>query len=284
MGIVIQSVANYAPWIYAICGLVALYQLYKIWLVRSERKQAVFSLEREKAVRDTYNILAIALTLLMTMGFTYFISTTLAQAVGPLVLEALVPTPALPFQPTPTNTPLSVTPTPTWTVVPGSELIVQVPEGTVTDDPATEEDESLGEGESTGEGTLTPEVTPIPEVQETPTPTPLPAPVVVAPNCPDQRSLLIRPGANEVVSGGYNVVGSATHESFQFYKIEVAPGANASGNWEHKGGQSVQVVNNLLATVDTTSMSNGLWSLRLVVVDQTGNFPPPCQVTITVQN
>jgi hypothetical protein len=187
---------------------------------------------------------------------------------------------------------LSVTPTPTWTVVPGSELVVPTPEEAVTDDPATEEDESLGDGSigdsspgdgSPGDGTPTPEAVTV-EVQETPTPTPLPAPVVVAPNCPDQRSLLIRPGANEVVSGGYNVVGSATHESFQFYKIEVAPGANASGNWEHKGGQSVQVVNNLLATVDTTSMSNGLWSLRLVVVDQTGNFPPPCQVTITVQN
>lgn len=277
MGIVIQSVANYAPWIYAICGLVALYQLYKIWSVRSERKQAVFSLEREKAIRDTYSILAIALTLLITMGFTYFMSTTLAQAVGPLVEEALAPTPALPFMPTPTNTPLSVTPTPTWTTTPVSGTIALVPEGTVTDDPATEEDESVGKG------TPTAEVAPT-EALETPTPTPLPAPVVVAPNCPDQRSLLIRPGANEVVSGMLNVIGSATHESFQFYKVEVAPGANASGGWEHKGGNSVPVVSNLLTTVDTTSMSNGLWSLRLVVVDQTGNFPPPCQVTITVQN
>ncbi|MEO8207985.1 MAG: hypothetical protein ABI598_03030, partial [Chloroflexota bacterium] len=61
-----------------ICGLVALYQLYKIWAVRAERKQAVFSLEREKAINDTYGILAIALILLMTMGLTYFMSTTLA--------------------------------------------------------------------------------------------------------------------------------------------------------------------------------------------------------------
>ena len=59
MGMVIQSVANYAPWIYAICGLVALYQLYKIWAVRAERKQAAATADanrarfgRSKAERD----------------------------------------------------------------------------------------------------------------------------------------------------------------------------------------------------------------------------------------
>jgi hypothetical protein len=31
-------------------------------------------------------------------------------------------------------------------------------------------------------------------------------------------------------------------------------------------------------------LGNGTWTLRLIVVDQTGNFPLPCQVTITVQN
>src|SRR3954454_16326017 len=126
MGIVIQSVANYAPWIYAICGLVALYQLYKIWSVRAERKQAVFSLEREKAISDTYSILAIALILLLVMGFTYFMSTTLKAAVEPLVNEALSPTPPLPsldFLVTPTNTPLSVTATPTRTSKPISATI-----------------------------------------------------------------------------------------------------------------------------------------------------------------
>ena len=265
MGIVIQSVANYAPWIYAICGLVALYQLYKIWAVRAERKQAVFSLEREKAINDTYNILAIALILLMTMGFTYFMSTTLREAVEPLVNEALTPTPPLPaldFLVTPTNTPLPVTPTATRTPTPPSEAAAN------------------GTGDGTAGGGLE---TPTPP-SEPPTPTPVPAPVVVAPSCPDQRALLIRPGDNEVVSGDVNVIGSATHESFQFYKIEAAPGANASGGWQHLGGGNVPVVSGFLVTVNTRNLANGLWTLQLVVVDQTGNFIPPCKVTVTVQN
>jgi hypothetical protein len=269
MGIVIQSVANYAPWIYAICGLVALYQLYKIWAVRAERKQAVFSLEREKAISDTYSILAIALILLMTMGFTYFMSTTLATAVAPLVNEALTPTPALPaldFLVTPTNTPLPATPTATRTPT-------SITAGAVITPTA----EAEGEEETTGEEVPTP-------VLETPTPTAEPAPVVVAPACPDQRALLIRPGQNEVITGDLNVIGSATHENFQFYKIEAAAGANAAGSWQHVYGGQAPVVSGLLGTINTRNLANGVWTLQLVVVDQTGNFIPPCQVTVTVQN
>jgi hypothetical protein len=256
MGIVIQSVANYAPWIYAVCGLVALYQLYKIWLVREERKQAVFSLEREKAIQDTYRIFAMALILLLIMGFTYFVSTTLAKAVEPLVAEALIPTPALPFVPTPTNTPLPVTPTATWTVTPAPSA--------VTDEPTPAVEEAT-------------ETTPTP-------PTPTPAPVVQTPSCADDRSLLLRPGQNEVVRGVVNVIGTATHESFQYYKVEVAPGSGASEGFTWVGGGNSPVISNFLTNIDTAALGNGAWTIRLIVVDQTGNFPPPCQVTITVQN
>ena len=275
MGIVIQTVANYAPWIYAICGLVALYQLYRIWAVRAERKQAVFSLEREKAINDTYSILAIALVLLMTMGFTYFMSTTLREAVDPIVREAMNPSPALPqldFLVTPTNTPLPVTPTPTRTPTPSSSVPI-----TNTDTLTDESGDEAGVGEEAdGEAT--------PFVVETPTPTPEPAPMVVAPACPDQRALLIRPGQNEVVSGDLNVIGTATHENFQFYKIEAAPGAGASGGWQHVAGTQVPVSNGVLGTINTNNLANGAWTLQLVVVDLTGNFVPPCQVTVTVQN
>lgn len=252
MGIIIQYVADYASWIYAACGLVALYQIYRIWLVRSERRQAIFSLERDKAVKDTYNIFAIALILLMIMGSTYFVSTTLATAVEPLVSEAVAPAPPLPFVPTPTNTPLPVTPTPTE------------PPPTAA---ATAVDESTEEAPT--------------EAPPTPAPT---VPVVVAPACPDDRSVFLRPGNGEQVSGILNVIGTANHEEFQYYKVESAPGATPSGDWVYIAGGNSPVVNNVLASFDTRALSNGAWTLRLIVVDRTGNYPPPCQVTIDVQN
>lgn len=250
MGFLIQYVANYAPWIYATCGLVALYHIYRTWLVRAERRQAVFSLEREKAIRDTYNIFAVAMILLILMGATYFLSTTLATAVEPLVDEALAPAPELPFVPTPTNTPLPATATPTMTPT-------RVPIITVA---------------------------PVVDAEGTPTETPVPAPVVQAPSCPDDRAVLIRPGNNEVVRGVVNVIGTASHDSFQYYKVEYAAGAQAAGGFVYLGGGNAAVINNVLTSVDTNALGNGPWTLRLIVVDQTGNFPPPCQVTISVQN
>jgi hypothetical protein len=249
MGFLIQYVATYAPWIYAICGLVALYQLYRIAQVRSERRQAVFSLEREKATRDLFSIFYTALLLLLVMGGTYFFSNTLAEAVDPIVVEARVPTPEVPFVPTPTNTPLPVTPTATPTITP----------------------------------TLPPETPPAELTEEAVEPTPAPPrPVAQAPSCPDNRALFLRPGNNETVSGTINVVGSANHEQFQYYKVEYAQAGTE--NYAYITGGNSPVTNGVLGSIDTTSLPNGAWTLRLIVVDQTGNFPPPCQVTINVAN
>ena len=249
MGILIHYVANYASWIYAACGLIALYQIYRIWSVRSERRQAIFSLEREKAVHDTYNIFAIALILLLSMGLTYFISTTLATAVQPLVNEAMAPTPPLPFVSTPTNTPIPATSTPTETAPPPTRRVEAVDEPT--------------------------------EIAVTEEPT---LPVVMAPACPDARSVFLRPGRNEQVSGILNVIGTASHEGLDYYKVEYAPGSNPSGGWVYIAGGNSPVVNNVLASFDTRALGNGDWTLRLIVVDKTGNYPVPCQVTIRIQN
>ena len=127
MGFVIEAVATYAAYIYAVCGLVALYHIYRVWLVRAERRQAVFTLEREKAMRELFGVFYVALMLLALMGVTYFVSTTLAEAVEPLLADARDPQPDLPFMPTPTSTPLPVTPTvpaslPTATVTPSTTV------------------------------------------------------------------------------------------------------------------------------------------------------------------
>ncbi len=256
MSILIDYVATYAPWIYFVCGVVALYQMYRTWLVRIERRQAVFSLEREKAVRDLGNIFSTALLLLLVMGITYFTSTTLVKALAPLVEAAVDPSPEFDFIPTPTNTPLSVTPTPLFAFA--TSVF------TTTDVTAT--------------ATVEPFVGPT--VASPPTATA--APVVQSPVCSNDNSIFLRPGANETVRGVITVVGTASNPSFQYYKIEYAPAGTA--NWGYLAGDQNAVVNGVLANIDTTVLGNGAWTLRLVVVDQTGNYPEPCQVTIYVDN
>ncbi len=199
MGFLIQYVADFAPWIYLVCGAAALFQLYKAWHVRIERRQAVFSLEREKAMGDLYKIFLTAVLLLVVMGGTYFVSTTLADAVQAVVAETLDPSSPVLSVPTLTATPLPATPTPTITpTAPVAEAVQEV-------------------------------MQPVAPVAVPPTATPVP-PVVAQPVCPDGRAVIISPGSGQTVSGSVSVQGTAVHEDFWYYKLEFAPGNGANGS------------------------------------------------------
>jgi cytoskeletal protein RodZ len=133
--------------------------------------------------------------------------------------------------------------------------------------------------------TDTPAEPPTPTPTDTPIPTDTPAPVAVAPPfCPDARSVLFTPGQNEVISGDVAVTGRAIHEAFQYYKLEFAPGAGAADGFVYFGGANSAVDGGTLGVFSSGAVGNGQYTLQLTVVDQTGNFPPPCQVTVIVQN
>ena len=145
--------------------------------------------------------------------------------------------------------------------------------------------------------TPTPTETPLPLPTDTPIPLPTPEPVVVveeptatpepviqSPSCPDSRSVISLPGVNQVVSGSVAVIGSATHEQFSFYKLEFAPGANAGDGFVYFDGTASQVSGGLLGNFNSPGVPNGVYTIRLIVVDATSNYPPPCSVTVTVQN
>lgn len=264
MGVLIQILATYAPYIYLVCGLVALYQLYRLAQVRADRRQAVFSLERERAVRSLYGIFTSALILVAVMGVTYFASSTLpkAAAAEPAETEGLPPEFSL--QIVPTNTPIPVTPsaTPTETITPPP------PPPTITT-------------------TVDPTIAALTPLPPTATPTPPAAPpappVAAAPVC-DERSSITAPGNGATVSGVFSLVGTATHDAFNFYKVEFAPGANASSGFTYLADGRGPVFGGTLASVDTRGFGNGPWTFQLTVVDQTGNYPEPCRVTVNVQN
>lgn len=139
-----------------------------------------------------------------------------------------------------------------------------------------------------------PTATPEPPTPEPPTPTPevllptatptLEAPPVAAAACADPRSVITSPGVNQVLSGVAGISGTATHEAFQYYKLEFAPGANAAGEYVYFDGGSVQIAGAFLGNFTTTSLANGAYTIRLTVVDQSGNFPPPCDVSVVIQN
>ncbi|MBV7331324.1 helix-turn-helix domain-containing protein [Chloroflexi bacterium TSY] len=170
-------------------------------------------------------------------------------------------------QPTATATPLSTnTPEPTITPIPPTPI---PPTFTPTPIPPTP---------------IPP--TPIPPTPIPPptlTPTPVPPPIV-APVCADSRVVIRMPGSNQILSGVVEVTGIAIHELFEYYKVEYAPGGDASGGFLYLGGDRNPVNGGRLWAFDSNALANGLYTIQLTVVDNTGNFPPPCKVTVTVQN
>lgn len=177
----------------------------------------------------------------------------------PVGVVALVPTDTPTLAPAPTNTPEPPTPEPTATET------LPPPTETFTPEPPTPEPP-----------------TPTPEI---PTDTPTPEPVaVIAPACADPGSVIFSPGINQVVSGVIGISGTADMGAFQYYKLEFAPGANAGGGFVYFDGRNNPVSGGQLGALDTSALPSGEYTLRLTVVDQTGNYLPPCDVSIIVQN
>ena len=157
--------------------------------------------------------------------------------------------------------------------------------------------------------TQTPVPTAAPSATPTPTPSPTPTdepeevapppqqepppPAIVPVTCADSRLAISSPGIDQTVSGLVPITGRATHERFNFYKLEFAPGTNASqgftwfdgsdrsGAGGAKGGP---VENGTLGNFNSTGVANGAYTIRLTVVDTSSNYPSPCQVSINVQN
>ncbi len=129
--------------------------------------------------------------------------------------------------------------------------------------------------------------TPLPPNAATPTPpgyvppTPVATPVSL---CPDPRARIVAPAAGARVSGSLELRGSATHEAFGYYTLAVAPGSPAAGQYFEFGRITSPVVDGGLGRFDTTSVRNGVYTLRLVVVDAAGNVLPACEVAVQVEN
>jgi len=245
---VLRLIADYQWWIYAVLGLVLLFYLRRALLARRDGARSIFALEQEQArLRYLRSVMAAAVVLVV-LASVFVLS-------NPIVLPTTV----------------ASTPSPTITVTAGP-----LPVSTLT---AT---------------ALPPTNTPTPSPTNTRPPRPViptatseagatPAPAVRPPACPDPNVRITSPGVNQMVSGNVPIRGTALDENFQYYKIEIGVGDDPQ-NWSVVGQLHYNSVNNgVLETLNGGGYAPGRYTLRLVVVDQTGNYPPPCQVTINLQ-
>ncbi len=92
--------------------------------------------------------------------------------------------------------------------------------------------------------------------------------------------------SGDPVRGRVNISGSASIPNFQFYKVEFAAGTNPADTSFHNMAADVHrspVASGQLDVWDTTGLPDGPYTLRLTVIDMSGNFPcPPVYVRSVV--
>ena len=78
------------------------------------------------------------------------------------------------------------------------------------------------------------------------------------------------PPETEVVQGVIEIQGTAVHPEFWKYELAAAP--FGTQNWFNLGVSESQVQSNVLGAWDTRTVPDGVYTLRLRVVRQDGNF------------
>jgi LysM repeat protein len=90
------------------------------------------------------------------------------------------------------------------------------------------------------------------------------------------------PKKGSQLSGIVWAKGTADHERFGYYKLEYRK--DGLDDWHYITGDESPVRNGVLGAWDTRTVSDGPYTFRLVIVDQTGNYPPPCEIAVRVNN
>lgn len=243
---VLELIEQHTIWVYLLCLLAILYHLRAYALAHSDRVNTIFPVEREVAAHKEGRALS---NIGILLGIAV-VATALRYYVVPTIdIDELV-------APTPTVSLLIATSTPTATPV------VETP--TATPRPSPTRHATTAAAVSTA-------------VPRTPTPLPPAA-------CPDVNTCITAPRPNAIISGTIAIQGTANHAQFQFYKIEYGLG-EAPTDWHSIGGiVRTPVMGGDLMVFNTVSLPNGVYWLRLTVVDITGNFPAPFDVRVVIQN
>lgn len=86
------------------------------------------------------------------------------------------------------------------------------------------------------------------------------------------QGIIVSPQENATVRGVVPILGTATIAGFDYYKVEWGRGADPA-DWHLVGSTyPTQVVDGVLASWDTTTVPDGLYTLRLRVVRNDGNY------------
>lgn len=244
----LRFVSSYANWIYLFCAIGMLLCLSATRNSIRERNASLFTLEREAATSRARRFLGLTVAVLLVAGATAFVDLSLVPRMD-LSRETSIRTP-LPL-PAPTNIIPPATPTPS----------PAQPSPTPTRPPR-----------------------PTPTLAETPSPSPTPTPPLPPPTCPNPQVQITAPGSGAHLEGVVEIWGTADIDQFQYYKVEYGVGETPPGWVVIDDLKYEPVSEGVLVVWNTAGFTPGTYTLRLTVVDITGNYPEPrCKVSVTLE-
>jgi LysM repeat protein len=108
-----------------------------------------------------------------------------------------------------------------------------------------------------------------------------PAPVHPQPSKPGCEHMSW-PKAGAWLGGVIEAWGTTEIDNFWYYKLEYRH--DGLDDWHYIDGAETAVEDGPLGNWDTRTVADGTYIFRLVVVDKTGNYPPPCEIPVHVNN
>jgi hypothetical protein len=92
------------------------------------------------------------------------------------------------------------------------------------------------------------------------------------------------PSPGEQINGIVPIIGSVSFDpaEVQYYKLEIGSGISPN-SWTTFGSTHSQSVSNgLLETLQATALPPGAYVIRLIIVQNNGNYPAPYLVPVTI--
>ncbi|MSP12700.1 MAG: hypothetical protein EXR62_07045 [Chloroflexi bacterium] len=258
MAVWIKLISDNAIYFYLFCAFGFLLFFRQLLVARQERNQALFVLEREIATSKIGRSLAWMMFFLVLTGGMYGVQHYVAPQVAVFLPAESSPVVGVQLSPTPSREIGTPTKTSSPTVPPLSTIPII---------------------------SLTPVLrTPTPKPATSPAPTSPPLPPGVE-ACPGSVAKITSPAPGAQLNGNVQIFGNTVVPDFNFYKVEIAP--QGSGNFTSISDvKRQQVAGGLMDVWNTNAVPAGAYSLRLTVVDVTGNYPPKniCVISVTVMH
>ena len=239
-------------WIYIVSALGLIWYLGQLVRARRELRQAMFGLERERALQRQRRALSLSAILFGIIIIVTYVNLSIAPDLPEQLLKPPTPTPNIFVTPLSSPTPI------------GTDDSATVALAATVTLAASSEDEGGSNSEPSPEPTIPP--TPPTHIGE----------------CPAEISISSPPDGTQI-SGDLTIFGTASGGEADSYDIE-AHGEYTAYEWLSllEDRMPTPVLDGILGSIDLSSWTSGLYTIRLVVFNIEDDITGQCAIQISL--